>query len=444
MNLDRTHITCQLTPRRKSERILKVYSIEEEKMAKVSEGSRKSTVVVPPLETELKKRIKIKEQTMLTNSSVNKSTKMLTKFIQIKNETKVITHKPQDNLKESRQNHIRKCVVRISKNLKRKSLHNSSTNTPQPSNVITSNNNNEMLVNCQEQLSKRTLYTSSQLDLSVEKEKRLPNNVSQHLNSSDSDEIAASDTENAPTPIGTKRLRRSFRLLQHRRMQKNDVIMNKHIHETTDKADNTTKSHISPTEALKIDKDDCGDIEDPHIQSFYDISFTEDQGSPRNFKELSSQTVVNILKDASTAPLITDESNTPLECCQLLEKAQNITSMPFSKKILNNTAPLVTESAPNSAKQLVQLTPLNLPPSYDEVLASCVKLGIPEYEFQKPFYGNPDDITRVKEIGHIALHIPGNLLFIQLLIYFCCINFGFSNVRKHAQRLRGIQKCSWR
>nr|XP_036219196.1 DNA polymerase zeta catalytic subunit [Bactrocera oleae] len=407
MDLDRTHITCELTPRRKSERILKVYSIEEEeKLVNAPEGTRKYRSVVSPLKVQ--KQNKTKET--LSDASKKRCRNKLSKFAQTKNQTEEVSSKEQQKKSPvPRQHQTRKCVVRISKSLKQKALDNSSTNTPEPSNVITHNNNNEIADDRQLDLSKSTIYTSPQLDLSEDKEKRLPNNISPQLNASDSDEIAASDTEDAPTPISAKRLRRSFHLIQHRRMQKNDVS-NKYIHETTKSADHTTKSSISSTEAFKIDTDDGVDIEDPHIQSFYDISFTDDLSSPPNFKEISSPTKVNLVKDASSIPLISYESNNSIQCCQLLEKVQNTTSKSNSSTILINIEPLLTESASNSAKQLVQLTPLNLPPSYEEVLTSCVKLDIPEYEFQKPFYGNPDDITRLKEVGHIALHIPGNTL----------------------------------
>ncbi|XP_017108394.2 DNA polymerase zeta catalytic subunit [Drosophila bipectinata] len=56
------------------------------------------------------------------------------------------------------------------------------------------------------------------------------------------------------------------------------------------------------------------------------------------------------------------------------------------------------------------IAPLELPPSYDEVLRGCQKLDIPEYEFQQPFYSNPADISKVTEVGFLVLHIPGNKL----------------------------------
>ncbi|XP_018800849.1 PREDICTED: DNA polymerase zeta catalytic subunit isoform X1 [Bactrocera latifrons] len=397
MDLDRTHITCELTPRRKSERILKVYSIEEEQVVNAAEGTRKSrsvTSLTRKCGPDPQKQNKTKET--LTEACKNECRNKPSKVAKTKNQTEDIPN--TENLKrrpEPHQHKIRKCVVRISKRFKREGLDSSNTNTPESSKLIANNNDNEISDHRHEELSKSTICPSPQLN----QEKRLPNNTSPQSNSSDSDEIAASDTEDAPTSISAKRLRRSFHLVQHRRMQTNDVS-NKSIHETTKGDDNMTKSSTSPTETLKIDSEDCADIEDPHIQSFYDISFTEDLCSLSNL----SPTNVNFVKDGSSIPLIRDESHNSLHC------GQGATLMPISSTICNNTTPLLTVSATNSAKQLVQLTPLNLPPSYEEVLASCAKLDIPQYEFQKPFYGNPDDITRLKEVGHIALHIPGNTL----------------------------------
>ncbi|KAM7346127.1 DNA polymerase zeta catalytic subunit [Cochliomyia hominivorax] len=56
------------------------------------------------------------------------------------------------------------------------------------------------------------------------------------------------------------------------------------------------------------------------------------------------------------------------------------------------------------------ITPLDLPPGRDEVLKGCRKFQLPEYEFQQPFYSNPDDITKHKELGFTILQIPGNKL----------------------------------
>ncbi|TDG44390.1 hypothetical protein AWZ03_009193 [Drosophila navojoa] len=56
------------------------------------------------------------------------------------------------------------------------------------------------------------------------------------------------------------------------------------------------------------------------------------------------------------------------------------------------------------------ITPLELPPSYEEVLHSCRKLDIPEYVFQQPFYSNPADVNKMTEVGFLVLRIPGNKL----------------------------------
>ncbi|ALC40814.1 mus205 [Drosophila busckii] len=58
----------------------------------------------------------------------------------------------------------------------------------------------------------------------------------------------------------------------------------------------------------------------------------------------------------------------------------------------------------------VVITPLELPPSYEEVLQGCRKLDIPEHVFQQPYYSNPADVSKMTEVGFLVLRIPGNKL----------------------------------
>ncbi|XP_064541449.1 DNA polymerase zeta catalytic subunit isoform X2 [Drosophila montana] len=68
-------------------------------------------------------------------------------------------------------------------------------------------------------------------------------------------------------------------------------------------------------------------------------------------------------------------------------------------------------SSSNSAdRNTFVIAPLELPPSYEEVLQSCRKLDIPEYVFQQPFYSNPADVSKMTEVGFLVLRIPGNKL----------------------------------
>lgn len=74
-----------------------------------------------------------------------------------------------------------------------------------------------------------------------------------------------------------------------------------------------------------------------------------------------------------------------------------------------STASPVRAACPAKKTSFV-ITPLELPPSYDEVLRGCRKLDIPEFEFQQPFYSDPADVSKVTEVGFLVLHIPGNKL----------------------------------
>lgn len=76
-----------------------------------------------------------------------------------------------------------------------------------------------------------------------------------------------------------------------------------------------------------------------------------------------------------------------------------------SKVTVAVTVP-TTNADPNS----FVITPLELPPSYEEVLHGCRKLDIPEYVFQQPYYSNPSDVSKMTEVGFLVLRIPGNKL----------------------------------
>uniref|UniRef100_A0A1B0A7J0 DNA polymerase zeta catalytic subunit n=1 Tax=Glossina pallidipes TaxID=7398 RepID=A0A1B0A7J0_GLOPL len=70
----------------------------------------------------------------------------------------------------------------------------------------------------------------------------------------------------------------------------------------------------------------------------------------------------------------------------------------------------ITKALLPISNDLVTITPVGSPPTREMVLAGCEKLHLPEHEFQQPFYGNPDDITKQKEVGYTVLRIPGNKL----------------------------------
>ncbi|XP_053962620.1 DNA polymerase zeta catalytic subunit isoform X2 [Anastrepha ludens] len=384
-DLDKTHITCELTPRRKNKGLLKVYNIE--KIAKETEQGTdqnqptRSNRRPKPADAEVSRKVIQNGQDFSTN-----------------NKTHV--------------HNIRKCVVKIKRNAMRISADCSNSSEKQTEKAST----NESILGAkeikittpdrQQQANSSKISTGLQYNSNGnKKEMQLANDIASSLdNSNESDEIAASDTEDVTTTVGAKRLRRSFHLIQRRSMLKNTVVSNKHI-EPTERVENFIELANSPTNGLKID-DDLADCDDLHIQSFYDASFTDDLSIPINCDAILSPIVGIAPQTCSSLQVFREEPNSPMECCQSPRVNKNAEQGHSSSTSRSNISPLKSEYT----KHLVQLTPLNTPPSYDEVLASCEKLGIPEYEFQRPFYGNPNDITKLKEVGHIILHIPGNTL----------------------------------
>lgn len=76
----------------------------------------------------------------------------------------------------------------------------------------------------------------------------------------------------------------------------------------------------------------------------------------------------------------------------------------------SKVAVAVTVPMSNPDPNSFVITPLELPPSYEEVLHGCRKLDIPEYVFQQPYYSNPSDVSKMTEVGFLVLRIPGNKL----------------------------------
>ncbi|XP_017025136.1 DNA polymerase zeta catalytic subunit isoform X1 [Drosophila kikkawai] len=107
-----------------------------------------------------------------------------------------------------------------------------------------------------------------------------------------------------------------------------------------------------------------------------------------------------------------NESHTP-ELMKSFYEHSLIVNSPsvFSDAVESPAMPSASPPRPCTPKKSsFVITPLELPPSYDEVLRGCRKLDIPEFEFQQPFYSDPADVSKVTEVGFLVLHIPGNKL----------------------------------
>ncbi|KAH8370569.1 hypothetical protein KR093_004143 [Drosophila rubida] len=192
---------------------------------------------------------------------------------------------------------------------------------------------------------------------------------------SEEDETIVSDTESdrslpklRKTP-NLRRLRRSFR----------DTLLARNA---------TPTSRHSQQKALEINEM----LATPHcspqspesntpelMQSFYEHSFMIN--SPSVFSE----------------DLSSPQANVPHK-----------TSGDLSSPQANASHKTVAKCSNKAAKSSFVITPLELPPSYDEVLRGCRKLDFPEYTFQQPFYSNPADVSKMTEVGFLVLRIPGN------------------------------------
>ncbi|KAH8316357.1 hypothetical protein KR067_005684 [Drosophila pandora] len=130
-------------------------------------------------------------------------------------------------------------------------------------------------------------------------------------------------------------------------------------------------------------------------------------------KTLTPKTKVVSLEVQTPAQMSpqSNESHTPELMRSFYEHSLIVNSPSVFSDMLDS--PLMLEDSPSPAApndDSFVIAPLELPPSYDEVLRGCQKLDIPEYEFQQPFYSNPSDISKVTEVGFLVLHIPGNKL----------------------------------
>ncbi|XP_017012504.2 DNA polymerase zeta catalytic subunit isoform X1 [Drosophila takahashii] len=120
--------------------------------------------------------------------------------------------------------------------------------------------------------------------------------------------------------------------------------------------------------------------------------------------------------EVQTTPQLSPKSNesrTPELMRSFYDNSLIVNSPSVFSDLLDS--PLTTPDSPQPVPASTNpnsfvITPLELPPSYDEVVRGCRKMDIPEYEFQKPFYSNPSDVSKVTEVGFLVLHIPGNKL----------------------------------
>ena len=143
-----------------------------------------------------------------------------------------------------------------------------------------------------------------------------------------------------------------------------------------------------------------------------DESFNEDMiETPTRFQELRISRLCDRNLSLQSPSLFTENSSPVLSANKDTQKSKTPSR---SNSIQAEAYICLSSSASNHSSVIPEtkciITPLDLPPSSDEVLRGCSKLKLPEYEFQEPYYSNPDDITKYKELGFTILQIPGNKL----------------------------------
>ncbi|XP_037888398.1 DNA polymerase zeta catalytic subunit isoform X1 [Glossina fuscipes] len=115
--------------------------------------------------------------------------------------------------------------------------------------------------------------------------------------------------------------------------------------------------------------------------------------------------IISFYEDSMQSPSLFTQDSSPV----VSENNCRPSIMPLLA-LSNIAKALLPISSDRESNDLVTITPMCSPPTRKMVLEGCEKLRLPEHEFQQPFYGNPDDITKHKEVGYTVLHIPGNKL----------------------------------
>ncbi|XP_037713657.1 DNA polymerase zeta catalytic subunit isoform X2 [Drosophila subpulchrella] len=178
----------------------------------------------------------------------------------------------------------------------------------------------------------------------------------------------------------------------------------------------TTSNHFAGSDNEAIDSDTESDNMKPKLRKTPNLRRLR-----RSFRSelLTKQLTPSSSKappEIQTTPQLSpksNESHTPELMRSFYEHSMIVDSPSVFSDLLDS--PMTTLDSPQPVDASTNnnsfvIAPLELPPSYDEVVRGCRKMDIPEYEFQKPFYSNPSDVSKVTEVGFIVLHIPGNKL----------------------------------
>lgn len=434
-NLDKTHITCALTPRRTAEKLPKVYSIDNNDR---EETENESQQLKPVLKS--KEDLKIKEKATIKMALKSKKHKTDSKSKTLrseKNGNKISSDRrtidleenvAQEELKHSLNPNISlKPVERCASPDELLASNESETE------VIISDNECNCTLKQLETTANSKRLRRSLIALNSAKRKKLSNSkLATGINSFKLKTPDMSFENNLKKnfklrkcKVRLKRVQQTAKLQTEIEIEKPPTITENNtlgvnletnieykseISKTLENLKNILKYNFENTEANKVTE-----IDSSPINIFYDDvdeSFNvENIETPPRLQELRLNRIYDRNKSLESPSLFTDNSSPIL----IANKDIQFSKTP-SRSNSVQTETCITLSSSNSNHSLVLpeskciLTPMDLPPSPDEVLKGCCKLQLPEYEFQQPFYSNSDDITKYKELGFTILQIPGNKL----------------------------------
>ncbi|XP_034102434.1 DNA polymerase zeta catalytic subunit [Drosophila albomicans] len=420
-DLDKTHIVCSLTPRQKNPKMSEIF-METKETSASSEEEKK-----PRRSTRNCSKQEAKEVPSTSKKAVKSKAKA-----QVETGTELIKGKESGDTQSDHN-----CLLKVVTSDAPATQRVEAEMEKQSADAEISTNGEKSVTEMESPATSRTeeviLETRSNLDI------RKPS-VESPVVASEEDETIVSDTESdrllpklRKTP-NLRRLRRSFRdtllaknatptstrlaspMAKQNALEIIDSPSRKTAeNQTTERETLFSKTPVSrtPLSRTSFRKVLPGDSPTPFEtqSSALEVSARTPIPSPTATPTVEP---MEVLATPHCSPQ-SQEDNTPELMRSFYEhsfmiNSPSVFSEDLSSPQTNAQQKTVAQPSNNSTKSSFVITPLELPPSYDEVLRGCRKLDYPEYTFQQPFYSNPADVSKMTEVGFLVLRIPGNKL----------------------------------
>ncbi|XP_016928563.2 DNA polymerase zeta catalytic subunit isoform X1 [Drosophila suzukii] len=395
-NLDKTHIICSLTPRDRNPSLSDMFETADGEQIPTEEEIKK-----PRRSTRHQaKDILVMEETKEPKPSKGKPRKSESKALNDIKPRRSARHQENSTNTEDNFSEIEKTKPRASTSSRCKVLKNlileydplsesSVKNTDNKNGTVEVVPENQIILTNSKEILKQNQTNSSKRSKDL---KISPENNADELNKIIATKAAVSKPE---TPGKCENLQNDLNL------QELPV---------------TSSSHFAGSDNEAIESDTESDNMIPKLRKTPNLRRLR-----RSFRSelLTKQLTPSSSKappEIQTTPQLSpksNESHTPELMRSFYEHSMIVDSPSVFSDLLDS--PMTTLDSPqpvaaSTNNNAFVIAPLELPPSYDEVVRGCRKMDIPEYEFQKPFYSNPSDVSKVTEVGFIVLHIPGNKL----------------------------------